>query len=54
METTVKATLQLWVRGARVPDLVELLELVKAELQGRKITLQFSLDDRTPDGGPRR
>lgn len=52
METVVREVLQLWLRGARIPEVVEVLELVKGELQRRNIGLQFTVDDRIPEGGP--
>jgi len=45
-------TLRLWVRGARIPEVVEVLQLVKGELQGRKVAMEFTVDDRIPEGGP--
>jgi hypothetical protein len=52
METVVGEVLQLWLRGARIPEVVEVLELVKGELQGRNVRMEFTVDDRSPEGGP--
>lgn len=54
METYMAEALRLWVRGARIPEVVEVLELVKGELQGRKVVLEFTVDPRIPEGGPER
>lgn len=43
--------LRLWVRGARIQEVVEVLELMKGELQGRQVFLEFTVD-RIPERGP--
>lgn len=53
METYMAEALRLWTRGARVQEVVEVLDLIKVELDVRQVNLEFTVD-RIPEGGPER
>ena len=52
MEAFMREALRLWLRGAEIPSVVELLEVIKAELLTRNIHLEYTTEYRIPPGGP--
>ena len=54
METHMREALRLWLRGARIPEVVEVLELFRVELVTENVALEFTTDYRIPEGGPER
>ncbi|HEV8663433.1 MAG TPA: hypothetical protein VGT06_09890 [Candidatus Methylomirabilis sp.] len=52
METFMREALRLWLRGARIPEVVEVLELIRTELGTRNVQLDFTTEYRIPPGGP--
>lgn len=51
MQEAMKEALRLWLRAARIPSVVALLEAVRAELATRNIVLEFAVTHRSPEGG---
>lgn len=52
METYMREALRIWLRGAEIPSVVELLEVIRAELLTRNVHLEFTTEYRVPPGGP--
>lgn len=52
METYMREALRLWLRGADIPSVVELLEVIKAELLIRNIHLEYTTEYRIPPREP--
>lgn len=51
IEDGTPEALRLWLRGAGIPDVVVLLEMVQAELATRKIVLEFDVRYEAPEPG---
>ena len=52
MEPYMREALRLWLRGARIPEVIAVLELFRGELVTRNVVLEFTTDYRIPEGGP--
>ncbi len=52
MQEAMKEAVRLWLRAARMPSVIALLELLKAELASRNIVLVFAVTQRSPERGP--
>ncbi len=52
MESYMAEALRLWVRGARIPEVIEVLELIRRELVTHNVHLEFTMEYRPPQGGP--
>lgn len=51
MQEGMREAVRLWLRTARIPSVVALLEVVKAELATRHIVLEFAVTPRGPERG---
>lgn len=49
MQEAMKEALRLWLRAARIPSVVALLDAVKAELATRNIVLEFAVTHGIPE-----
>jgi hypothetical protein len=51
MQEAMKEALRLWLRAARMPSVIALMEMVKTELATRNIVLEFAVTHRIPERG---
>ncbi len=49
MQEGMREAFRLWLRAARIPSVVALLEAVKAELATRNVVLEFAVTHRIPE-----
>ncbi len=51
METFMREALRLWLRGAGMPEVIEVLELIRGELLTRNVHLEYTTEYRVPPPG---